>query len=147
MICSSRAKSRGITVRSSAADHRRPTRWDGLAAAVVAILAVALALVLYLPKQSGNAGTVTIQQGGSVVDTYDLSRLREPLTVTVDGPCPLTLLLSADGVQVTEHSCPDGDCARMVLKSGTPGQIVCLPNRTVITLATKATPSYDAVTK
>ena len=134
-------------MRSSAADHRRPTRWDGLAAAVVAILAIALAFALYLPKQSGKAGTVTIQQGGSILDTYDLSRLQEPVTVTVDGPYPLTLTLSRDGVQVTEHSCPDGDCARMNLTAGTPGQIVCLPNRTVVILKAGTSPSYDAVTR
>ena len=134
-------------MRPSAVDHRRPTRWDGLAAAVVAILAIALAFALYLPKQSGKAGTVTIQQGGSILDTYDLSRLQEPVTVTVDGPYPLTLTLSRDGVQVTEHSCPDGDCARMSLTAGTPGQIVCLPNRTVVTLKAGTSPSYDAVTR
>ena len=133
-------------MRPSAVDHRRPTRWDSAVAAVVVILAAALALVLYLPKQRGDAGTVTIQQGGSVVGTYDLSQLQEPVTVTVDGPYPLTLTLSRDGVQVTEHSCPDGDCARMNLTAGTPGQIVCLPNRTVVILKAGTSLSYDAVT-
>ena len=132
-------------MKPSAADRRSPTRWDGAVILSVLILAASLFLLIY-PHSGQGADLVTIQQGGHVTGTFYLSTLKEPLSVTVNGPYPLTVQLSSSGVVITQHQCPGGDCARTSLKAGQPGQIICLPNQTIITLSSHGSPLYDAVT-
>ncbi len=134
-------------MKRSAAEHRSPTRWDGLLAAGLAACALLLGVFLYRPGTAGATDTVTISQDGAQLGTYRLSQFTEPAAVEVDGPFPLTVQLSAQGAKVIRHTCPNGDCAKRALTAGTPGQLVCLPNRTVITLSGDATPEYDAVTR
>ncbi|MCI8594384.1 MAG: hypothetical protein HFF09_03895 [Oscillospiraceae bacterium] len=132
-------------LRPSAADRRRPTPWDALAAVLVLALAAVLALALFRPPH--NSGTVlTITQDGAEVAQYDLSALDGPLDVEVLGDYPLTVTLSPGGAAVTAHTCPGGDCARASLTAGKPGQLICLPNHTIITLGGRSSEIFDAVT-
>lgn len=134
-------------MKRSAAEHRKPTRWDAVLAAGIIICALLLGFFLYRPGSGNTADTVTISQDGALLGTYRLSRFTEPSTIEVDGPYPLTVQLSAQGAKVIRHTCPNGDCAKSALTAGTPGQLICLPNRTIITLTSDTTPEYDAVTR
>lgn len=62
------------------------------------------------------------------------------------GDYPLTVTLSPGGAAVTAHTCPGGDCARASLTAGKPGQLICLPNHTIITLGGRSSEIFDAVT-
>ena len=134
-------------MKRSAAEHRKPTRWDAVLAAGIIICALLLGFFLYRPGNGSTADTVTISQDGALLGTYRLSRFMEPVAVEVDGPYPLTVQLSAQGAKVIRYTCPNGDCAKSSLTAGTPGQLICLPNRTIITLTSDTTPEYDAVTR
>ena len=128
----------------SVADRKKPTPWDGLVVAAVLLLAFFCALLLQ-PARADAPGTVTICQGDQTVYTCDLAKLTEAVSLPVDGPYPLLVTLSPDSVRVSEHSCPDGDCARTVLEAGASGQLICLPNQTIIQLDCGPF-SFDAVT-
>lgn len=130
--------------RPSAAERRRPTLWDGLV--ILAVLALAAVWALAARPSTGGQSSVTILRGTETVYTCDLSRLTEPVEVRVEGPYPLTVTLSPDGAEVTEYTCPDGDCAAGRLRTGKAGQLICLPNRTIIRLECGTLPFFDAVT-
>ena len=59
----------------------------------------------------------------------------------------LTLRISEGRAWVTESACPNKICMRMG-KISHPGQlIVCVPNRLIIRIDGKTTPSFDIVTE
>ena len=126
----------------NAASRNRPTWGDG----VVALIILLAALLTALAMRPGSSGSLTAQitLDGEVIGTYSLSGLDASLYVEVDGAYPLTLELSSAGVQVVETSCPGQDCLYMGRISQANRQIVCLPNRLVVTLQ-GSTSSYDAV--
>jgi len=127
----------------NAAKKRKPVWGDALAALV--ILAAAGLLLFALFPRGGGALTALVTVDGEAVWTCPLEDLKEPLLYTVDGAYPLTLEVSKDGVRVAETSCPGEDCRHTGLIARAGRQIVCLPNRTVVTLQGDD-PSYDAVT-
>ena len=88
----------------------RPTWWDGLAAAIVAALAIFTAAWYYGGLARSGPLTAAIVHRGQVVQTVELDRLTEEMTVTVEGDYHLTILLDRDGVRVAESDCPGQDC-------------------------------------
>lgn len=133
-----------IPARRSIADRRPSLLWDGLVVLLV-LLAALLVWRLALPSSRGGHFSVSIQSD-QLCQNYDQDMLSTPITLTVPGPYPLTVRLSQTGVSVIDHACPDGDCARVTLTPERPGQIICLPNRTLIRLSTHEAPPFDAVT-
>ena len=63
----------------------RPTWWDGLAAAIVAALAIFTAVWYYGGLARSGPLTAAIVHRGQVVQTVELDRLTEEMTVTVEG--------------------------------------------------------------
>lgn len=127
----------------NAAKKHKPV-WGDLLVALI-ILAAAVWGLFALPVQHGERLTALVTVDGDTVWTCPLKDRNEPVRYTVDGKYPLTLEVSKDGVRVVETSCPGEDCRHTGLISGAGQQIVCLPNRTVVTLNGND-PSYDAVT-
>lgn len=111
---------------------------------VLAVLLFAAAVTLTLPAQNGQKLEVRVTVDGQVVLERQLSDLVEPIRFTVDEPHPLVLEIFADGVRVVETACPGEDCLHMGTISQAGEQIVCLPNRLVVTLKGN-TSSFDAV--
>lgn len=103
----------------------RPTWWDGLAAAIVAALAIV--------------------HRGQVVQTVELDRLTEEMTVTVEGDYHLTILLDRDGVRVAESDCPGQDCVHTGTITRAGQSIVCLPEQVVVQLTGGGGGGPDAV--
>lgn len=127
----------------NAVKKQKPTWGDALVA--LTILAAAVLILIALPNRGGTVLTAVVTMDGETVLTCPLDEIG-PLTLyTVDGEYPLTLELSANGVRVTETSCPGEDCRHMGIIAKAGQQIVCLPNRTVVALQ-GSDPSYDAVT-
>ena len=126
-----------------AAKKRKPVWGDAL----VALLLVAAAVwsIFALPKPRGGGVTIHVMRDGDTVWTCALEKTMEPIRYQVEGDYPLMLEVTEDGVRVAETCCPGGDCFHMGMISKAGQQIVCLPNRLVVTLQ-GGVPAYDAVT-
>ena len=132
-------------MRSPAADRRRPTLWDGLLALLVA--AAAVALLFFLRPAESNFLTASVVLEGETIAQYDLSGLTGPVAVTVDqADYPLTIQLEPGRVRIAESACPGLDCVHTGWISLAGQQIICLPNRLVISLTGASDPDFDAVT-
>ena len=131
-------------MRPSAADRRRPVWGDGLAALVVAAAAVILLIVLR--PEGGNFLTASVVLEGETIATYDLSTLAGPVELEVDGAAyPLTVRAEPGRICIAESSCPGKDCVHTGWISRAGGQIICLPNRLVISLTGGASEDIDAI--
>lgn len=126
-----------------AAQRKRAAWGDLLVALVILILAAALAVPLF--PRAEQALTVQVVLDGELILSRRLDDLDEPVRFPVEGAYPLTLELSREGVRVLETACPGEDCLRtgMIARAGR--QIICLPNRLVVTLEGGPS-SYDAMT-
>lgn len=131
----------GTPLKSSAADRLRPTVWDGLIVLVI-LAAAGLLFAGLLPRQQGGPLTVRITLDGEEIGVYALDQAEEGQRVTIDqAPYPMTLELSSRGVRVAETTCPHGDCAAAGWIDRAGEQIVCLPNRIIISLEGEEEPS------
>lgn len=135
-------------VRSSGADRLRPTPGDLVLIALVAAAAVALLFVLR-PRGGSEGLTAVVSLDGTVVAEYALADYDQPTLVNVEGaPYPIVLELSHDGVRVAESHCPGQDCLRTGTIHAAGQQIICLPNKLILSLkggADTPTPDIDAV--
>ena len=126
---------------SSSPPELKWNRFDALVALAVVLLAVAAALLFYLPRNQSGALTVVIDVSGQEVRRVPLSDFTET-TVTSRG---YTLHIAAEGgaVSVTDSDCPTQDCVRTGTISRSGQSIVCLPARIVIQLTGGAADSND----
>ena len=109
---------------SSSPPELKWNRFDTLVALAVALLAVAAALLFYLPRNQSGALTVVIDVSGQEVRRVPLSDFTEA-TVTSRG---YTLHIAAEGgaVSVTDSDCPTRDCVHTGAISRAGQSIVCL---------------------
>lgn len=132
-------------MRLPAAERRRPTPLDGLVALLV--IAAALALLVMLRPAGGDALTAVITLDGVTVAEYKLDDLEEPVTLTVDqAPYPLTIQVEQDGVCILHSDCPSQDCVHTGWARQAGQQIICLPNKLIISLTGTHAEEFDAVT-
>lgn len=116
------------------AAQRTKAAWgDALVGLAILALAAVCALLFWRTPDTG-ALRAEIRLDGQVVGEYDLAQLDQPLRLEIQGEYPLVLELSRDGVRVAETTCPGGDCMHMGTISAAGRQIICLPNRLVVTL-------------
>lgn len=132
-------------MRSPAADRRRPTLLDGAVALAVAALAVAL--VFLLRPGDSTAVTAVITLDGAQVAQYRLDQLTGPVNLTVDqAPYPLTIEAEPGRIRIAHSDCPSQDCVHTGWVSRPGQQIICLPNRLVISLSGEEAAEFDAMT-
>ena len=131
-------------MRSSAADRVRPTPLDALVA--LAVLAAAAAILFAFRPKSGNFLTARIVLDNELVAELPLSALTQSVTLDVPGArYPITVEAEHGRVRVSHSDCPSQDCVHTGWVSRPGGQIICLPNRLVITV-TGGGADADAVT-
>ena len=123
----------------------RPTWWDGAVAALVAALAVLSAVWYYGGPARPGPLTAAIVHRGQVVQTVELDRLTEEMTVLVEGTYHLTVTLNKTGVRVSESDCPGQDCVHTGTITRAGQSIVCLPEQVVVQLSGGGTGGPDAV--
>mgnify|MGYP002801110580 CR=1 FL=1 len=134
-----------MTTRLSAADRKRPTLWDLLVAVLVA--GIAVALFFSLREESGNFLSARVVLDGETIAQYNLTTLTEPITLEVDAASyPLTIQAEPGRICILESSCPGQDCVHTGWASRAGQQIICLPNRLVISLEGGTSEGIDAVT-
>ena len=132
-------------MRSSAADRVRPTPLDALVA--LAVLAAAAAILFAFRPKSGNFLTARIVLDNELVAELPLSALSETVTLDVPGArYPITVEAQPGRIRVAHSDCPSQDCVHTGWVSRAGGQIVCLPNRLIITVTGSDAPQADAVT-
>ena len=132
-------------MRSPAADRCRPTLWDRVVAP--GGVALAVLLVFLLRPAEGSNLTAVITLDGETVAQYRLDQLSQPVTLTVDeGTYPLTIRAEQGRICIEHSDCPSQDCVRTGWISRPGQQIICLPNRLVISLSGTEPESFDAVT-
>ena len=132
-------------MRPSAAARRRPVWGDGLVALLVAAAAVVL-LFLFRPE-GGNFLTATVVLEGETIARYDLSALAGPEDLEVEGAAyPITIQAEPGRIRILESGCPGQDCVHTGWASQAGQQIICLPNRLVISLSGGASDDIDAIT-
>ena len=132
-------------MRSPAADRRRPTLWDGLTALLVA--AAALLLLAALQSEPGESLTAAVTLDGEILAEYRLEEITQPVTLTLDElSYPLTLLVEGDGVSILHSDCPSQDCVHTGKITQAGQQIICLPNRLIVSLTGTHDLDFDAVT-
>ena len=132
-----------MPAKSSAAERLRPTIWDALV--VIGVLAAALLLLPVLRPKTGGRLRAEISLDSAVIASYDLDRLTEPQSLTVDAPYPLVVEAEPGRIRIAESACPGGDCVHTGWADRAGDRIICLPNRLVITLSGEADLEFDAV--
>ena len=132
-------------MRSSAAERSRPTLWDGLV--VLVVLAAAGVIFFLLLPRGGNFLTARVVLNQEEVTEFPLSALTGTVTFDVPGAeYPITIEAEPGRIRVSHSDCPSQDCVRTGWVSRSGGQIVCLPNRLIITITGSDAPEADAVT-
>ncbi|NCB62225.1 MAG: NusG domain II-containing protein [Clostridia bacterium] len=131
-------------MKSSAAERIRPTLPDGLI--VLAVLAGAALLLWIFRPTGGNFLTATVVLDNVTVAEYDLSTVAEDFTFDVSGAeYPIALEIGHNRIRIQHSDCPSQDCVRTGWVSRSGGQIVCLPNKLVISVKGSQAPEVDGV--
>ena len=118
-------------------------RYDVIVAALVALLAVAVALGVYLPGMRSRATAVGLSAGGQETERVRLSDF-SGTTATCNG---YTLQIDADGdgVWVSHSDCPTQDCVHTGHITRAGQSIVCLPAQIIIHLEGAANDGPDVI--
>ncbi len=107
---------------------------------IVALLAVAAAVAIYLFMFRGSGDTVKVTVDGELYGVYSLKQdITEDIYTSENGSQLNRLVISDGKAYIETATCPDGICAahRPVFRNGE--SIVCLPHRVVITVSTENT--------
>ena len=113
---------------------------DFLLAATLLLLGGALALFLWLTRQTGGAASVQID--GRTIMELPLSE--DTQIVLGEGAHTNTLVIRDGKAQVVEASCPDWICVRQGAVQYAGESIVCLPHKLVVTVRGGTPPGIDA---
>ena len=127
----------------ASSQKKRKFRNDGILAAVIIIIAVAVLLFMKLTREQGNSVVVKID--GVETYRYSLSESVELEVKTGDGNYNVVVI--KDGkVSVVDADCPDGICEEYRPISYVGETIVCLPHKMVVEVVSdSADTGLDAV--
>ena len=129
-------------VKGEGVSRLKARRNDILLAAVLLLLGGALALFLWLTRQTG--GSVSVQIDGRTVMELPLSEGTR--IVLGEGEHTNTLVIRDGTAQVIEASCPDQVCVRQGRIQYAGESIVCLPHKLVVTVRDGAAGGIDGST-
>ena len=99
-----------------------------------ALLLFALALWLRQTAERKNGGRAVVYVDGVYTASYPLSRDAEVRLPSPDGTSYNVLVIADGTADVTDAGCPDKICVQMHPIRYAGESIICLPNRTVITI-------------
>lgn len=103
-----------------------------IALGLLIALTMGCCAALLLPKEEGTVAV--IKQNGVVLHKVDLSKLQQPLTLTVEGKDGLcnTIVAQPGKICVQSADCPDQVCVNQGWIHDSALPIVCLPNQLII---------------
>ena len=114
-------------------------RYDLILIAGVLIISTLMLLFAYLARSDG--GYVEVEQGGSVIATYSLSKSGE---YELNGGTNI-LVIENGAAYLRDANCPDKTCVKTGKIRYVGQSIVCLPNKISVTVRGSADNSVDLV--
>lgn len=101
-------------------------------AALVLLAAASAAFLLLRPKGAGRTARISLD--GEIVEEIDLDAVKEPYTLTLEGPGGFsnTIRVEPGRICVESAGCPDQICVHQGFIDDGTFPIVCLPNRLMI---------------
>ena len=131
-----------LSVTVVSADHLLA---DALSTALL-VAAAAVALLFFLQPEESNFLTASVVLEGETIAEYELSTLTGPVTLVVDeAPYPLTIQAEPGRIRIAESACPSQDCVHTGWISRAGQQIICLPDKLVISLSGSGSQEFDAI--
>lgn len=98
------------------------------------LLAAGAVLLFALPRESGPLTAVVVLDGQEVA-RYALDDVEAPTVIEVPGaPYPISLELQPGRIRVAHSDCPSQDCVHTGWIDEAGEQIICLPNKLIISL-------------
>ncbi len=143
-----RSKGTEKSSREAAAAKRnrglsRLQKKDFIFLGILALVAIAFLLWFLLGyRKSGNRVEITVDD--EFYGTYDLNEEQE-IPIEIGGTVTNILLIRDGEADMTEADCPDQICVRHVSISHVGENIVCLPNRVVVSVTGEEEPQLDSV--
>ena len=121
---------------------KRKTKNDIILTALILVLAVLVFFIMGLITKNGNY--VEVKRDGAVIGKYPLS---EDRVVEIKNENGYNILTIENGkAYISEASCPDKLCMKQGRIQGNGKTLVCLPNKTVITVYSETDDEVDFVT-
>lgn len=115
---------------------------------VFLILAVLCSILTLILTKSDDGCIAEIYQNGELLQTIDLSSVKEMQTITItneDGEWNIIEIRPGE-IGVTKASCPDKICVHIGFANDSRLPITCLPNRLVIVLHDKNEANEESIT-
>ena len=111
------------------------------------VLFLCITSILLLYRYRPSALTAEIYQDGVLVQTVNLTALKEPKEIVLANGKKENRILAENGqISMLSANCPDHLCVRQGPIQNGIYPIVCLPNKVVIKLITNKDSAVDAVT-
>lgn len=105
-----------------------------LAAVIAVITAGSILCIIYMYKTADTGAYAYIYQNDRVIETIDLTNIRDTYRITVEAPDGgyNVIEVRQGSIGVVEASCPDGLCMNMGFIDNSLMPVTCLPNHLVI---------------
>lgn len=123
--------------------NKRFGKNDFLLFAVFLMLAVVI-LVVYLFHQAPTASYAVITVDGRVYGMYELSD-SQTIEIKEDGVVTNVVRIADGTVFMERADCPDQLCVKQGKKNHDQENIVCLPNKVVVTVYAEDEAAYDSI--
>ncbi len=112
---------------------------------LVISVSVASFVFIYLKtSEASSPATAEIRVNSQLVRTLELSSIRTPYEVTIEGNLPVTLDVSREGVRFIKAQCPDGLCMHSGLIEANESA-ACLPAGVSVKVVAQSTPEIDGI--
>lgn len=124
--------------------RKRFGKADAIVIGVLAAVCLLVFLLCFLPEGDAS-GWVIVTRDGEVIGRY---RLNAEQTVEITDPSGRVsnVLVIADGrADITEADCPDKLCVRQKAIRRAGENLVCLPNRVVVTVESRKEAELDGI--
>jgi len=100
---------------------------------------------IHVKNQAVSAPAVAeIRVNSQVVKTIELTSVRTPYEITVEGNLPVTLEVSREGIRFIKAKCPDGLCMHSGLIEANESA-ACLPAGVSVKVLAQSEPEIDGV--
>ena len=109
---------------------------------LIIICVAALAWVSHLLLRDTGTGNVIVKVDGEITGIYDLGEDRE---ISINGGSNI-LKINGGKADMTDADCPDQLCVHQKAISASGENIICLPNKVIVEVKSKAESQFDAVT-
>lgn len=113
---------------------------------ILALLFVILIIWLAMTYRRVGGSYVTVTVDGEIYGEYALDTAQE-IPIVIDEVTTNVLLIRNGVADMTEASCPDKLCVHQPAISKSKENIVCLPNRVVVTAESVEMPEVDSIAK